>query len=37
MGGGDEEYTVELEARSGLARQGEVAIVNGIEGAAEDR
>jgi hypothetical protein len=37
MGGGDEEDAVEVEARGGLAREGEMAIVDGIEGAAEDR
>src|ERR1035438_8895658 len=37
MGGGDEEDAVEAVACGGLAREGEVAIVDGIEGAAEDR
>jgi hypothetical protein len=37
MGGRDEEHTVEMEACGGLAREGEMAVVDGIEGAAEDR
>ena len=37
MGGGDEEHAVEVEACGGLARESEMAIVDGIEGAAEDR
>jgi hypothetical protein len=37
MGGGDEEHAVELEACGGLAGESEVPIVDGIEGAAEDR
>src|ERR1035438_2531698 len=37
MGGGDEEDAVEAVACGGLAREGEMAIVDGIEGAAEDR
>ena len=37
VGSGDEEDAVELEARGGLARQSKMAIVDGIEGAAEDR
>ena len=37
MGGWDKEDAVEAEASGGLARQGEMAIVDGIERAAEDR
>ena len=37
MGGGHEEHTVEMEARGGGAGEGQMAIVDGIEGAAEDR
>ena len=37
MGSRDEEHAVEMEACGGLARESEVAIVDGIEGAAEDR
>jgi hypothetical protein len=37
MGGGDEEHAVEAEACGGLAGESEVTLVDGIEGAAEDR
>ena len=37
MGSGDKEDAVEAVAFGGLAREGEVAVVDGIEGAAEDR
>ena len=36
MSSRDEEHAIEMEARGGLARKGEMAIVDGIEGAAED-
>jgi hypothetical protein len=37
MGRRDEEHTVEMEAYRRLARQSEMALVNRIEGAAENR
>src|ERR1017187_7082020 len=37
VGGGDKEDAVEAVACGGLAREGEVAIVDGIERAAKDR
>ena len=37
MRGRDEEHTIETEAYGGRARESEMAIVDGVEGAAEDR
>jgi hypothetical protein len=37
MGSRDEHHTIEIEACGSRARQSEMAIVDGIEGAAEDR
>ena len=37
VGGGDEQNAVQVESLGGLRRDRQVGVVNGIEGAAEDR